>query len=81
METPDNLPLNPAIGEVVEDLPNTTQYAGGSADANSDDLAEEDLDRHRAAEMSVTSLFSNLFTDGREFRTAECEVSGLIDKG
>ena len=82
--TPDNLPLDPAPEEVVEDLLGTTQpmplNTGGSADANSDYLAGEDLDRHTATGMSVTSLFSNLFTDGREFGPVECEVSRQLDK-
>lgn len=77
MPTPDDLPLNRALEEATEDLPDaaqlTPQNAGGSANPNR--LEEEDLDRHTATEMSVTSLFCNLFTDGREIGMAEREVS------
>ena len=84
MPTPDDLPLDPMLEEVTEDLPDATQLillnAEGSADAGSNYLAEGDLDRHAVTEMSATSLFSNLFTDGREFRTVECKVSKLHSK-
>ena len=82
--TPDDIPFGSALEEVTleevtEDLPDAAQLtplnAGDFPDANSDDLAEGNSDCRVATEMSTTSLFSNLFTNGRDFRTAECNIS------
>jgi len=77
--TPDDIPPGSTLEGVTKGLPNTPQLVplntGDSPDANPNYAAEGNSDRRVATEMSTTSLFSNLFTDGRDFRPAESNFS------